>query len=227
MTDPDTRIRGLLDELANEAHADPSREGTTLRRVRRRRFANVVASIVVVAGLATLGLAGIRHVQVRSLPEGHGPSPSAAVSSTPSGTSTTPLCAVAMMRSTLSSQTGAAGTIRSVWKATNTSQAACRSYGYPGMDLRTSAGWLAITVSRGGYPDISGTPRSVIVRPGHALYFVSYWSDATTSAGPCRSFDRVKVTMPNDVSSLVVPASGCADPTSVRVGPVTTEPPAA
>jgi hypothetical protein len=104
---------------------------------------------------------------------------------------------------------------------------ACRSYGYPGMDLHAGTGWLQITVTRGGYPDIGRAPRSVTVRPGQALYFVSYWSDVTTNAGSCRSFGRVKVTMPNDVSSLVVRASGCADPSSVRVGPVTTTRPAA
>ncbi len=227
MTDPDTRIRGLLDELANEARPDPSREATTLRRVRRRRFTNAAVSVVVVAALATAGVAGIRHVQVRSLPQDGDSSPRAAVSSTPSGTSTTPTCTVDTMHAVLSSQTGAAGTIRTVWKATNTSASACRSYGYPGMDLHASTGWLQITVTRGGYPDIGRAPRSVTVRPGHALYFVSYWSDVTTNAGSCRSFGRVKVTMPNDVSSLVVRSSGCADPSSVRVGPVTTTRPAA
>jgi hypothetical protein len=221
MTDHDTRIRGLLGELANDVRPDPSAERPTLRRVRRRRVANVLASIVVVAVIATAGAAGLRQLQSPSMPGGEGGSPSGAVSSSPAET-TTPRCSADMMRVTLASQEGAAGTFRSLWKATNVSQGACTSYGYPGMDLRTSGGWLGVTVTRGGLPDIAGKPRSVTVKPGHALYFVSYWSDVTASAGPCRSFDRVKVTMPNDVSSLVVHAAGCATPTSVRVGPVTT-----
>jgi hypothetical protein len=225
MTDHDTRIRGLLGELANDARPDPSAERPTLRRVRRRRVANVLASIVVVAAIATAGAAGLRQLQSPSMPGGEGGSPSGAVSSSPAETTTTPRCSADTMRVTLATQEGAAGTFRSLWKATNVSQGACTSYGYPGMDLRTSGGWLGITVTRGGLPDIAGKPRSVTVKPGHALYFVSYWSDVTASAGPCRSFDRVKVTMPNDISSMVVHAAGCATPTSVRVGPVTTTPP--
>jgi hypothetical protein len=226
MSDHDTRIRGLLDELAGEARPDPNREAPTLRRVRRRRFANVAASVIVVAGLATAGAAGLRQLQSSSVPGDRGGSPSGAVSSSPSATSGPASCSVDTMRANLSSQTGAAGTIRTVWKATNVSQAACTSYGYPGMDLHTGAAWAGITVTRGGYPDIDGQPRSVTVKPGHALYFVSYWSDATTGAGACSSFDRVKVTMPNDTASLVLRTSGCVDPGSVRVGPVTTTAPA-
>ena len=134
-----------------------------------------------------------------------------------------PLCTQdSMMKPTLVSQTGAAGTIRSVWRVTNVKASSCRSFGYPGMDFHASRGWLGVTVIRGGYPDINVAPRSVVVAPRQSLYFISYWSDVTTGGTNCRSFDRVKITLPDNFVSLELTATGCVIPSSVRVGPVTT-----
>jgi len=128
-----------------------------------------------------------------------------------------------MMRFSLRSQTGAAGTIRSVWQAKNVSGHSCRSFGYPGMDFRSSGRWLNVRVHRGGaHRDISGRPQRQIVLPGHALYFVSYWSDVVDASGDCRSFDRVKITLPDNFRSAQVAATGCVTTDSVYVGPVTT-----
>jgi Domain of unknown function (DUF4232) len=118
------------------------------------------------------------------------------------------------------SQQGAAGTIRTVWKITNASSAPCRSFGYPGMDFHAPTGWLNVQVHRGGFPDINGSPTTIVVQPGQSLFFVSYWGDVTTGAGPCEQFDRVKVTLPDNTISTQVAASGCVTPTSVDVGPV-------
>jgi hypothetical protein len=131
-----------------------------------------------------------------------------------------------MMQFSLRSQTGAAGTIRSVWQAKNVSGRTCRTYGYPGMDFRSGGRWQNVHVHRGDdHPDISGPPRRQLVLPGHVLYFVSYWSDVVDTTGNCRQFDRVKITLPDNYNSAQLAATGCLTTDSVFVGPVTTTPP--
>jgi hypothetical protein len=78
MTEPDTKVRALLDELATEARLDPASERSTLRRSRRHRvagsFATVVAAVAVVMG----GLMVAATVGPRSAPADH-PRPSVVV----------------------------------------------------------------------------------------------------------------------------------------------------
>ena len=73
-----------------------------------------------------------------------------------------------------------------------------------------------------GSPISTRPAKHIVVAPGHSLYFVSYWSDVTTNAGSCTQFDRVKVTLPDNYVSNVISATGCLNPDSVDVGPVTT-----
>jgi len=134
-------------------------------------------------------------------------------------------CLDATMSTTVVSSQGAAGTIRWVLRSTNTSGHACRSQGYPGMDFHASTGWLNVQVHRGGFPDIGGTPQPQVVGAGQSVYFVAYWSDVPTSAGPCAQFDKVKVTLPNNFVSLQISGTGCLTPSSVDVGPVSTTAP--
>jgi Protein of unknown function (DUF4232) len=122
------------------------------------------------------------------------------------------------------SQEGAAGTISTVWRVKNTSSRPCRSSGYPGMDFHTASGWLNVQVHRGGYANIDQSPKPIVVPAGQSLRFTSYWGDATTSAGPCRAFDRVKVTQPDNTTSAEVASTGCLNADSVYVGPVTRAP---
>ena len=166
-----------------------------------------------------------------------GPASSTAQATTPTTTPSTPSTSTSASASAIArcegrtatvkvaSQEGAAGTIRTLWRVTNTGQSSCRSFGYPGMDFRASSGWLNVQVHRGGFSDINQPPASVVVAPGHSLYFVSYWNDVATSAGPCKDFDRVKVTLPNNFDSVKLSSTGCLNPESVDVGPVTTTPP--
>jgi Domain of unknown function (DUF4232) len=135
------------------------------------------------------------------------------------------LCADKTAAAKVDSEQGAAGTIRTVWRVRNTAQHPCRSFGYPGMDFRSSSGWLGVEVHRGGFPDINQPPARVVVDPGHSLYFVSYWNDVATNAGPCAEFDRVKVTQPDNFVPVKLASSGCLNPQSVDVGPVTITPP--
>jgi hypothetical protein len=123
------------------------------------------------------------------------------------------------------SQEGAAGTIMTTWRVTNTSSEACRSFGYPGMDFHTASGWLDVQVHRGGIDMISKPPAPVVLEPGKSLYFASFWGDVDTDAGPCTEFDRIKVTLPDNFTSAQVDSSGCVDPGLVNVGPVADTPP--
>jgi hypothetical protein len=135
------------------------------------------------------------------------------------------LCADKTAAVKVDSEQGAAGTIRTLWRVRNTAQHPCRSFGYPGMDFHSSGGWLGVQVHRGGFPDINRPPARVVVDSGHSLYFVSYWNDVETNTEPCTEFDRVKVTQPDNFVPVKLASSGCLNPQSVDVGPVTGSPP--
>jgi Domain of unknown function (DUF4232) len=138
-----------------------------------------------------------------------------------STSSSTPLCSDRAVKVRVDSLQGAAGTIGTTWRVTNTSSETCRSFGYPGMDFRAASGWLDVQVHRGGsLANIDEQPTRIVLDPGDSLFFVSYWSDVDTDAGPCEEFRRVKVTLPDNFRSVQVAAAGCLDPDSVRVGPV-------
>ena len=144
--------------------------------------------------------------------------------STSSGEATAgaPLCEDEVMAVRIVGQEGAAGTIRTVWGARNTSPEPCASKGYPGMDFHGANGWLDAQVERDtGFPDIEQAPSQIMIGHGKSLYFVSYWSDVDSASGPCVQFDRVKVTLPDNFTSAEHAAIGCLNPESVRVGPVT------
>jgi hypothetical protein len=79
MSDHDTKIRDLLDDLAGEVRVDPGLRRTTLRRARRRRVGSVAASVVVVVGLVTGGAVAARELRHQAVPAGT-PTPSLAPS---------------------------------------------------------------------------------------------------------------------------------------------------
>jgi len=144
----------------------------------------------------------------------------ATTTTTSGGMASLPLCSDRSVGIAIAGQQGAAGTISTTWRLTNNGTGKCRSFGYPGMDFHTSSGWLNVQVHRGGLAEINAAPGHVVVDPGRSLYFVSFWGDADTSSGPCKRFDRVKITLPDNFVSAQVPASGCVDPELVDVGPV-------
>jgi hypothetical protein len=93
------------------------------------------------------------------------------------------------------------------------------------MDFHTASGWQNVQVHRGGFQNIDQPPAPVVLLPGHSLYFVSYWNDVDTDTGPCKEFNRVKVTLPDNFVPVKLVSSGCLNPRTVDVGPVTTSPP--
>jgi len=147
-------------------------------------------------------------------------SASTSTGSTSTSTAALPLCKDKTATVKVVSQQGATGSILTIWRVTNTSSSSCRSFGYPGMDFRADGRWLDVQVQRGGVDIINQAPVPVVVEPEKSLYFVSLWGDADTQAGPCKQFDRVKVTLPDNFTSAQVDSSGCVDPDLVRVGPV-------
>jgi hypothetical protein len=192
------------------------------------------AAVALVAAVAAGGCGGNAAQEAGPVPTGSGSQQStstggAAASTSSSSTSSmpsTPLCKNKTATVKVDSQQGAAGTISTVWRVTNTSSSPCRSFGYPGMDFHAASGWLGVQVHRGGYPNINQVPASVVLDPGDSMYFVSYWGDVDTDSGPCKHFDRVKVTLPDNFSSAHVTSSGCVDPGLVDVGPVSARRPA-
>lgn len=198
----------------------------------------VVALLVVVAAVAGCGGSGAQDAGPVPTAEGShqsttngggtaSTSTSSSTGSTSSGSvSSTPLCDEKTASVAAVSHEGAAGTIRTIWRVTNTAGAPCRSFGYPGMDFHASNGWLGVQVHRGGFADINRLPTPIVLDPGESMYFVSFWADADTQSGPCQQFDRVKVTLPDNFSSARVASTGCVDPGLVNVGPVSRSRPA-
>jgi hypothetical protein len=193
-----------------------------------KALASALALAALIAGCSSGGAQEAGPVPTTSQPTASngetgttGESSSSSTASAP----VTPLCSSEEATVKIATQEGAAGTIQTVWRVKNTSGHTCRSFGYPGMDFRASSGWLDVQVHRGGYPDINVAPARITVAAGDSLYFVSYWSDVDSESGPCKNFDRVKVTLPDNFSSAQVPATGCLNPSSVRVGPVSATPP--
>jgi hypothetical protein len=227
MPDLEHRIKDTLDRLGERPDPGMVMERLGRRKRHFRAMHRVQTATLIVAVLA--GVAGGMYGLSRAFRPG--PVRPAGTSTpsvpAPSTSPTTGIASCSGQAANLSvgSQEGAAGTISILWHITNTGSAACRSNGYPAMSFHTTSGWLDVRVHRGGYPNISQPPTSIEVPPGGSLYFVSYWGDVTTDRGPCRSFDRVRVIMPGDRVPVEVATSGCVDPTTVHVGPVTETPP--
>jgi hypothetical protein len=201
----------------------PTRPGRVTRRSENRRMSKALVVAIVIAAF----LAGCDNGPKEAGPVPTGKtSPSSSTStgqaaeSTSTTTTATLLCKDKTAAVKVESRNGAAGTIMTTWRVTNTSLEACRSFGYPGMDFHAASGWLDVQVHRGGIDMINQPPAPVVVEPGESLYFVSFWGDVDTNAGPCTQFDRVKVTLPDNFTSAQVDSSGCVDAGLVNVGPV-------
>jgi hypothetical protein len=241
MPELERRIKDGLDRLMERP--DPAqiveRVGERKRHLRVLHRVQTVALVVaVLAGVAggTYGLSrafglGSARPGSSSIPPAYSPVPSVTPSPQASPTPSPSAAGIALCSDqsavvTVVSQTGGAGTISTTWRITNTARTPCRSFGYPGMDFHTSTGWLNVHVIRGqGFANVDYPPTSIVVLPGHSMYFVSDWGDVSGPAGLCLSFDRVKVTLPGNRVPVEVASSGCLDPVRVHVGPVTKTPP--
>jgi hypothetical protein len=220
-----SELRTLLEQAARQVEDPDAFDELRIRReVRQRRGRMAIAALALVIAAGGVGVAAVAlgHRGAPVVPVHPGtPSPSASPAPTSSPTPT--LCSNTLMKVSVQSTGGAAGTIRWVWRAQNVSGSPCRSFGYAGLDVHGAGGWLNLQVHRGGFADINQSAQHLLVSPGRSLYFVSYWSDVTM--GSCTQFDQVRVTLPDTPVPNLVLATGCLSPGSVDVGPVTTRAP--
>ncbi len=98
---------------------------------------------------------------------------------------------------------GAAGTIHGAWVFTNRSGKACTLYGYPDMQLYRRGGRpIPTTVKRSLPPG----PTHVALAPGASATFFSSYSDVPSGSHQCPTSAVAKITAPNAVASLFIPA---------------------
>jgi len=222
------KLRSHVKRVSRQVEDPDASDQLERRSVRRRRRRIGIAGLALAIVAGGIGVAGVAfaHQGQSVIPPAYR-STGTSSASVPSSSKFSPaLCSKAAMQASIEGTEGAAGTIQYVWRAQNVSGKPCRSFGYPGMDVHGTSGWLNLHVHRGGFPDINQTPRHILVAPGHSLYFVGYWWEVTTNDGPCTQFDRVEVTLPDNYVSTVLSVTGCLSPDSVDVGPVTTSVPA-
>src|SRR5437870_4099426 len=107
MSEPDTKIRDLMEELAREARLAPGLERPTLRRAVRRRVVGPTVAVLLVVGVGVGGFAAVRELGERSLPATR-VTPSAGAP-TPSTGPTGPIASPAPTPSTGPTGTGTPG----------------------------------------------------------------------------------------------------------------------
>src|SRR5438093_9425428 len=161
MPDLDQLIKDGMDRLGERP--DPARVLQEVgRRKRQLRVMHRVQTVALVA-FVLAGIGGGMYALTRAFGLGTGhPVPAASTlqpsvppttSPSPRGTTPTPSpsgttavgpCSGASARVQVASTQGAAGTISTLWRITNTAAAPCRSFGYPEMGFHTSSGWLDV-----------------------------------------------------------------------------------
>jgi hypothetical protein len=155
-----------------------SRE-VSMRRTRTRPVTGIVAAIVVLAAVPAASAA--LH----------------AVHRTP------PNCVRDQLGVRDNGVNGTAGTIHGAWVFTNRSESACRLFGYPSMQLYGRVGRpIPTTVKR----NLPPTPAEVRLAPGASATFFSSYSDVTSGSHQCPTSAVVRITPPNAIASLFIPA---------------------
>jgi hypothetical protein len=114
-------------------------------------------------------------------------------------------CHSNQLRARLGQSSGAAGSLRLSATFTNTSKSSCSLEGYPGMQMLNRAGKPIATSVQRGLSGVSTRVRIVSLAPGTAARFYMGFADATGYGNrKCPTSARVRVTAPNDFSSLTV-----------------------
>jgi hypothetical protein len=223
--DDERDLASLLDRVVGEppSGVDLAAVRATARRQRRVLvLATAAGTLAVTGGAAALGLSlgSPDRAAVQELPGSPSPDTTASAPATTVSPASAGACSGSAASASILSSEGAAGTIRWAVQVRNTGSTPCHVDGYPVLAFHATSGWVHPTTTHGGYGDISASPTPITVAAGGSAYFVAYFSDATTSAGPCTTFDEASATLPDDETAMDFPAGGCVSPSMVRVGPL-------
>lgn len=116
-------------------------------------------------------------------------------------------CQVGQLNILPDGSSGGAGHVGFLFRVFNHSAVACTLYGYPGGQLLNAhQRALPTTVTRGlGYLIGKRTPRLVHLVPGASGYFVLEWTHIPSPGQRCPLAPFIRITPPNDYSSIFVP----------------------
>jgi hypothetical protein len=141
--------------------------------------------------------------------------PPASTTTSSSSTTTTVAntkCQLSGLKIAVKGQGGAAGTQELTFSLTNTSAAACKTYGYPGLLLVSTSGatvWTTTEVHGGGVSFENIAASTVTITPGQAAYFNVGFSDVTTAGTTCSTTHSIQVIPPtNTTHAMVAVAQG-------------------
>ena len=132
--------------------------------------------------------------------------PAPPTSTTTTTTAALSTCQLPGLQIAVVGQSGAAGTQEITFAMTDTSGAACTTYGYPGLLLVAPSGAaLPTTVVRGGGLSFESiAPSQVTLAPGQSAYFNVGFSDVQTGTTTCSSTHTVEVTPPTTTTHATV-----------------------
>ncbi len=130
---------------------------------------------------------------------------------TSSTTATLPACVAADLKPRFLGTNGAAGTIAIGFAVTNISNAACQTYGWPGVQFLSSNGTQLPTNAFRTSSDLLGSTAAALItlQPGQQASFRMIASQfAESSNTTCQTASALQIIAPNDSATLEVSLNG-------------------
>jgi Protein of unknown function (DUF4232) len=118
----------------------------------------------------------------------------------------TPACVASMLKLAYLGGQGATGHGELGFSLTNTSQGACHTYGYPGVQFQSSSGSALPTQMTRTTQDFFGSVplQRLVVAPDTSVSFRLVVSHGEASSAGCESAARLQVIPPDDTHTLLI-----------------------